>query len=226
MNNLSERAIKYLESLRRKDPVWVSNEDETKEYLERQNITSYSSFLRYQTLFSGYELTVKDAPEHSFSAALFSKGQIGLNQELNIEKAGDRLVEVCGHHSTAQFTFYITDKGEICTLDDDDLPNIIHSSFDKMIEAYAFRNEIYNWTSNPYYFEIEDLQNLIIMMNKDFQIIPECTDEYSTWWRKDDLVAVKGIWLDNPGAYFHVYGKQRTECDNLVDDLKAKEILK
>ena len=222
---LSERASKYLNSLTR-DVNWVSNEDQTKTYLERQSINPSDEFLRYQTLYSGYELTIKDDPGHSFSASLFSKEQIRKNKNLDIEKAGDRFVEVCGDHRTAQFTFFITHQGEICTLDDDDLPNILYSSFDKMLETYALRNEIYNWASNPYYFEVENLEGLTITMNSEFQIISECSDEYSTWWKNENMIAVKGIWLDRPEAYFHVYGKQRNQCDDLIERLKTKGILK
>ena len=223
--NLSERASKYLNSLTR-DVKWSSDEDQTKAYLEGQNISSYDGFLRYQTLYSGYELTIKDDPGHSFSAALFSQEQIRKNENLEIEEARDRFVEVCGSHKTAQFTFFISDRGEICTLDDDDLPNILHSSFDKMLEEYALRNEIYNWDSNPHYFEVKNLEELTIMMNIEFQIIEECSDGYSTWWRNEDLIAVKGIWLDRPESYFHVYGKNRNECDDLIERLKTKGILK
>jgi hypothetical protein len=222
---LSERASKYLNSLTR-DMNWTSNGDETKTYLINQNINPTDVFLRYQTLYSGYELTIKDDPGHSFSASLFSSKQIRKNETLDIEKAGDRLVEICGSHITAQFTFFITDRGEICTLDDDDLPNILHSSFDKMLEEYALRNEIYNWDCSPYYFEIKSLDDLINSMNSEFQIIKECSDEYSTWWRNKDLIAVKGIWLDRPDSYFHVYGKNRNECDDLIETLKTKGTLK
>lgn len=223
--NLSERASKYLKSLTR-DVKWSSDENQTKAYLEGQNISSYDGFLRFQTLYSGYELTIKDDPGHSFSASLFSQKQIGKNETLEIEKAGDRLVEVCGEHKTAQFTFFITDRGEICTLDDDDLPNILHSSFDKMLEEYALRNEIYNWDSNPYYFEVKNFQDLTSAMNNEFQMIDECSDDYSTWWKNDNLIAVKGIWLDRTEAYFHVYGKERNQCDDLIERLKNNGTLK
>ena len=223
--NLSERASKYLNSLTR-DVKWSSDKDETRAYLEGQNISSYKGFLRYQTLFSGYELTIKDDSGHSFSASLFSQEQIRKNKSLEIEKAGDRYVEVCGYHKTAPFTFFITDRGEICTLDDDDLPNILHSSFDKMLEEYALRNEIHNWASNPYYFKVKNLEDLTITINSEFQKISECSDQYSTWWKNDNLIAVKGVWLDRPEAYFHVYGKERIQCDDLIERLKTKGILK
>ncbi|WP_306640164.1 hypothetical protein [Sanyastnella coralliicola] len=223
--NLSERASKYLKSLN-KDLKRSSNEDQTKAYLERQNIRSYDGFLRFQILYSGYELTIKDNPGHSFLASLFTQEQIRKNEILEIEKAGDRYIEVCGDHKSAQFTFFITDKGEICTLDDNDLPNILYSSFDKMLEEYALRNEIHNWDSNPYYFEVKNLEHLTTVMNNTFQVIRECSDQYVTWWRNENLIAVKGVWLDRPEPYFHVYGKERNQCDDLIERLTTKGILK
>ena len=223
--NLSERASKYLNSLGR-DENWTSNEGKTRTYLIGQKISPVDEFLRYQVLYSGYKLTINNAPGHSFSASLFSKKQIRKNELLELEKAGSRIVEVCGDHSTAQLTFFITDRGEICTLDDEDLPNILHSSFEKMLEEYALRNEISNWESNPYYFEVINLDNLTTLMENEFKIIKECSDNYSTWWEDNNIIAVKGIWMDRPEPYFHVYGKNKNDCDNLVNRLKSQNVLK
>lgn len=82
------------------------------------------------------------------------KKRIQKNETLEIISAGDRIVESCGEHKTAQFGFFLTDKGELCTLNDKDMPNVLHSSFDKFVEVYAFRNEISHLDSNPYYFEV------------------------------------------------------------------------
>ena len=205
---------------------WASNEDETKTYLLSQNISPMDEFLRYQVLYSGYELTIKDHPGKSFSASLFSIDQIKKNEKLEMEKAGDRLLEFCGSHKTAQFPSFLTDKGEICTLDDENMPNIFCSSFDQMLEEYALRNEIYNWKSNPYYYKVNKVDQLIDLMNYEFQPIKECTDSYSIWWQSNNLIAVKGIWMDGVGSYFHVYGKKRNECDALIERLMSKEILR
>lgn len=222
--NLSERALKYLNSLTR-EVNWTSNVDETRAYLINQNINPLDEFLRYQEFYSGYVLTIKDKPGGSFSAGLFSSQQIQKNEPLEVEKIGERTLEICGAHSTAQFAFFITDKGEICTLDKNDVPNVIYSSFDKMVEEYALRNEIHHWDSNPHYFNVMNLKALEYLMNDEFQIIKECSDEYSTWWKNDDVIAVKGIWLDRPESYFHVYGVNRNICDNLINRLKKEEIL-
>ncbi|WP_378187514.1 hypothetical protein ACE939_04110 [Aquimarina sp. W85] len=223
--NISERAQKYLQTLKR-DSNFVSDEKETKEYLFSQNIETTDEFLKFQVQYSGYELTIDNDCGNSFSASLFSKTQIKKNLKLEIEKAGDRYIEVCGDHKTAQFTFFLTHKGEFCTLDDDDLPNILHSSFDKLVEEYALRNEISDWDSNPYYHEIKDINRLERLMNDNFDVIEECSDEYSTWWRKDSLIAVKGVWLDRPEFYFRIYGKNEDECYDFIEELSDKNIIK
>lgn len=222
--NLSDRALAYLKSLKR-DEDWTSSETKTKEYLLRQNINPWFEFLKFQVEYSGYELTIKGAYGQKFAWYFLSHSQISKNEKLELEKAGDRLICSCGDHETAQITFFITDRGEICTLDYYDLPNILHSSFDKLVEEYALRNEIHNWVFNPYYYEVANLDVLVEYMS-DYDIIEECSDGYSTWWKKNDIIAVKGVWLDRPDFYFHVYGKNITDCDLLIASLKRNQILK
>ena len=222
---ISERAQKYLQTLKR-DSDFVSQEEETKEYLSRQDIETTAEFLKFQMQYSGYELTINNDSGNSFSASLFSKNQIQRHLKLEIETAGDRSIEICGDHKTAQFTFYLTDKGEFCTLDDTNLPNILHSSFDKLIEEYALRNEISDWASTPYYHEIKNIDKLERVMHVDFEVIEECSDEYSTWWKKDNLIAVKGVWLDRPEFYFRIYGKKKSECNDFIEELIDNNILK
>jgi hypothetical protein len=223
--NLSKRASQYLDTLKRNEQ-WTSNKKETIDYLTRNGISHFDEFLRYQINYSGYELTIKNNPGQTFSCQLFSEKQIRKQEELKIEKAGDKWVEVCGNHNTAQFTFFLTNKGELCTLDDEDIPNILHSSFDKFVEEYALRNEIFDWKTNPYYFEVLDPNNLNVFLDKEFKVIEECSDLFSTWWSNEELIAVKGVWLDRPEFYFHVYGKQQQSCDRLIEQIAKVGIIK
>lgn len=223
--SLSERARLYISKLRR-DDQFVSSEEETRDYLIGQEISSYEQFVKYQITYSGYELTIDKNPKNSFSCRLFSKKRIRKNEELDILKVGDRLVQDCGDHRTAQINFFLTDRGEFCTLDDDDLPNVLHSSFDKFVEEYALRNEISHLDSNPYYFELLNPEDLKRFMENKFSIIEECSDSFVTWWTNDQIVAVKGVWVDRQAFYFHVYGTSRQVCDDLVEELKRENILK
>jgi hypothetical protein len=222
--SLSNRAIEYLGTLKR-DTNYITDKSDTEQYLINNNITPYDEFLRFQTLYSGYQLTIKDDPYNTFFASLFTREQIKTNNTLDIELAGDRFVEVCGEHKTAQFTFFITDRGEICTLDDDDSPNIIYSSFGKLIEDYAFKNEISCMYSDPYYYNLKKEQELTELINKEFEIVEECSDNYNMWWQNSYLIANKGMFLDGDEAYFHLYGINRTYCDKFIEQLKSKKIL-
>ncbi|HMJ70332.1 MAG TPA: hypothetical protein VK508_15615 [Cyclobacteriaceae bacterium] len=223
--NLSPRAAQYLSTLSRNDG-WVSNEDETRAYLVNQKIFPFEQFLKYQLWYSGYDLAIKNDPQNSFSCRLFSGDQIRRNKDLTMERASDRLVEVCGTHKTAQFTFFLTDKGELCTLDDENLPIIQYGTFEKCIEEYALRNEIYFWDQNPYYFNVLRPHDLVVIMDQKCKIVPECSDPYVTWWAGENLVAVKGVWLDRQEFYFHVYGTRKQICDELITDLINQGILK
>jgi hypothetical protein len=222
---LSERAKYYLLKIK-KDFNWSADKDETKRYLEKQNFIPTEEILKFQANYSGLELKTNGNKRDKFSAYLFSKSQIANNEPLEIEKVNEKFIFICGDHETAQFRFWLTDKGEICTVDDDDTLNILYSSFDKKIEEYALKNEIQNWKQNPYYFEIQSQKELTSLMNSEFEIISECSDNYATWWKNENLIIANGVWLDRPERYFHVYGKEEKMCNQLVERLQKTNILK
>jgi hypothetical protein len=222
--NLSERAIRYLKT-RKRDKLFIVSETETREYLNSQGIIS-DEFIRFQVNYSGYELTIQNDPGKSFYCKLFSTKQIQKNEKLELLKVGDRLLEHCGDYSTAQFTYFLTNKGELCTLDDNDLPNILYNSFDTFVEAYALQNRISNLDQNPYYFEVLKASDLNLFMKQRFKVLEECTDSYNQWWTDEHLFAVKGVWFDRPEFYFHVYGTSQLLCNNMINELKMQEILK
>lgn len=222
--NLSQRASNYLSSLIR-DSSWTSGIEETRLYLINQKISEYSEFLRYQLNFSGYELTIRNDTSGSFIASLFSQNQLRSNECLDVYNIDERQLIICGDHSTAQFPFYLSDRGEICTYPNEEYLNILYSSFDFIIEEYALLNEIYNWTSDPLYYKVLDGDKLYALMGNEFQIIDECSDIFTTWWRSGNLIAVKGVWLDMPDSYFHVYGKNMEVCMKFTSILKQESIV-
>lgn len=222
---LSQRAQNYLLGIKR-DLKWSTDENETKNYFERQNFTPTEEILKFQTNYSGLELQTKSNIRDNFSAYLFSKNQVINNDPLELEKINGKLIFICGAHQTAPFTFWITENGEICTITDDETLNILYSSFDKTVEEYALKNDIYNWQENPYYFEVQNQKELTFFMNLDFEIIDECSDSYSTWWKNENLIIANGVWLDRPERYFHIYGKKEWHCNQLVEVLKDMKVLK
>lgn len=70
--NLSEQEKKYIETLQR-DDQWTSSEVATRDYLTNQGVVNLDEFLKFQILYSGYELTIMNDPYNSFSCQLFSK---------------------------------------------------------------------------------------------------------------------------------------------------------
>ena len=222
-NKFSYRAKQYFSSLKRYEE-YVVDEYLVNTYLQKQTDVSMMEFLRFQIQYSGYELTIKNEPGHTFKAFLLLKQQIEQNQPSEFEWFDDRLVEICGDHASAQFNFFLTHKGEICTLDNNDEINIIHSSFEKMVEEYALRNELSDWVSISYY-DVMDVSKLNRFLKNQLQIISECTDEYSTWWKNDEIAAVKGKWLDRQAFYFHVYGKKQRGCDDFIMNCKTLALI-
>ena len=132
--NLSIRAKEYISTLKR-DLTWVTEIEYTKEYLQRNNIEPKTGVLDFQTYYSGYDFVLKNKPSDTFSATLFSQNQVIDNTPLDADKVDDKYIFICGNHKTAQFSFFLTDNGEFCTINDDDSLNILNSSFDKFIEV-------------------------------------------------------------------------------------------
>jgi len=221
---LSDRGSAYFNTIQRKKS-WTPKEELIRAFLLCQEINNFNEFLRFQTLYEDLELRIKGDPTKSFVTHLFSTEQIYNKEKIEFVKSEERNLKVCGDHQTAQITFFLSDRGEICTFDNKDSLNIIHSSFEKMIEAYALKDSIHNWESNPYYYDVKNLEKLSNFMNQEFTIIEECSDSYSNWWRKKDLITVKGKWLDTAKFYLHVYGRTRVDCDSLVQRLKEEKII-
>ena len=112
---LSERAKNYLLKIK-KDFNWSADKDETKRYLEKQNFIPTEEILKFQANYSGLELKTNSNKRDKFSAYLFSKSQIVNNEPLEIEKVNEKFIFICGDHETAQFRFWLTDKGQILSL--------------------------------------------------------------------------------------------------------------
>jgi hypothetical protein len=223
---LSNRAKIYISNLKR-DSNWFTDIDITKDYLKKNNIEPHLAILNFQSLYSGFELVIKNDIGHSFRAYLFSKKQILTNEPVEFIELNDRILFCCGDHKTAQFNFFLAEKGELCTIDnEEDKINILHSSFEKFIESYALKNEIYNWERNPHYFEIKDYDKLAKFLKANYRLIEECSDEFESWWTDDKLIIETGIWLDRPEYFVHVYGKNRLICDEFIENLKNENILK
>jgi len=218
-----------MSSLRR-DRGWIATAEQTERYFEKNNFPPTEALINYQANFSGLELMVGKDRRGLFKAELFTKSRILNNSPISANEdyflEGEKFYFNCGTHATAQFQFYISDVGEICTDLDDDIINVLYSSFEKKIEQYALRNEIQNWQEDPVYYEIENQLSLEKYMEQGFDLIEECSDAYNSWWGNKDLIIANSTWLDRKEKYFHIYGKKLDYCKLLIEEFKNQRILK
>lgn len=223
---LSERAKTYLRKLKRVSK-WQKDSAATREYFLRQNLKVNETLVEIQEKFSGYELSIKNKPGHTFLLYLFSKIDIELNNKIELYYFGSNYLIDFGEHKTAPLNFYITDLGEICTLgtNEDDKPHIICSSVQKFIEQYALQNELTNQTESKYYYDIIDNEQLNRIIANSFSEIKECSDSYSQWYSNGQLTIVKGVLLDIAEVYLHVYGQNELVCNAFIESLKNAKIV-
>lgn len=223
--NLSSRAEQYIQLLKHAWS-WRTSSDSTRRYLQKLGIEPTPELISFQVNYSGLILTIKNNSEATFKVTLFSKQDILLNINQDFYQVDNRYIFDCGSHSTAQFNFFITDQGELCTWEEDNTFNILYESFDTFIEQYALLNEIAHWQQNPAYYEVLDIQELESIMRRDFNLISECSDQYNSWWTNDKLIVAKGVWLDRPAFYVHVYGRKQLDCDILVEKFRSAGVVK
>jgi hypothetical protein len=223
---LSQRARAYLSTLVRNDE-WVTNPAMVIEYFTKQGVFLSDNLLKVQLDYSGYKLTIKGDPGHAFLLNFISKRDVSKNTEIVSYPLKRGYLLEFGEHATAQFTFYITDEGEICTWGPEvgDEPNIICSSVEKFIEQYALQNELTAQVEYPGYYKISNLEQLESMLHQDFDEITVCSDMHSYWGTNETLTVVKGTWLHEPKFYLHVYGKNRDTCVRFIDKLKFLSII-
>lgn len=222
--NLSDRANLYLSNFF-KDVKWSASKDETAEYLTAQNIFPTQHILDFQAHYSGLNLTIAQDSKNTFRTFLFSKEQI-LEKELLIDyKVNGKIFFSCGDLSSAPFLFYLTVDGEICTIDDMDNINIIHSNIEVLIEQYALLNKFSDWKQHPEYFKLLQKGALDDFMKSSFHFIEETSDDYSLWWQNEILLVTIGTWFDKPSKYLHVYGKNQKIISKLIQTLEEKAII-
>jgi hypothetical protein len=223
---LSERAKTYLRKLKRIEK-WQKESAATREYFIRQNLQVNEILVKIQENFSGYKLSIRNKSEDTFLLSLFSKTDIEQNNKIELCYFDNNYLIDFGEHQTAQFNFYITDLGEICTLgiNEDDKPNIICSSVEKFIEQYALQDELTNQTESKYYYDIINNEQLSRIIANGFNEMRECSDNYSHWYSNGQLTIVQGIWLDRAEFYLHVYGQNEIVCNDFIENLKKANVV-
>ncbi|QNE40023.1 hypothetical protein F1C16_10860 [Hymenobacter sp. NBH84] len=222
---LSVRAQQYIQKQARKKH-WLTAPRIVDYYLKIQKVIIAPDVLLFQENYSGYVLTIRGKPRETFNARLFSGGDIAWNRKIELINVAERYVFDCGFHATAQFSFFITDKGEICTWEEDDSLNILYSSFDKFVEEYALRDELSDWYEYSGYYELLDVKMLNDYVDNSYKLIEESSDAYNSWWTNGEIIIRKGVWLDRTDFYIHVYAKMEKRVVEIVKELTSMGIVK
>jgi hypothetical protein len=223
---LTERAIKYFNRLKRNSEFYLEKET-TIEYFNQQNFPINEKLIDIQVKFSGYKLTITNDSGHGFLLRLFSSNDVKNNIKIEAYHFDKTYILDFGEHDTSQFNFYITNLGELCTLQHrkNDTPNIICSSIEKLIEQYALQDELNLQVKYPFYYEILNNEELTKLLKQDFTEIVECSDKYSQWHTNGQLTIDRGTWLDRPQFYLHVYGQTKENCEKFVANLKQVKLI-
>ncbi|KRD62882.1 hypothetical protein ASE40_03580 [Flavobacterium sp. Root935] len=223
---LSNNADRYFSKLKRNEE-FVINADDLIKYFEVHNIPKFEKIIEFQLKFSGIELKIENDESSNFNAFLVSKTDIKNNNEIEYLIIENTYYFFCGDHQTAQFWFVISDKGEICTYNNNnETVNILYTSFEKFIENYAFidlvkQNKKYE---HPGYYNLLDFTRFDELV-KSFTIYDSSNDKFNKWISNGSLVINKGLWLHEHSFYIHIYGKNKEECDIFLKLLKIEKII-
>ena len=223
----SNRASKYVDKLNRNNDYTCLDKEQVLNYFKRQSVPIFQKVIDFQVDYSGLELTVFKKPLSIFHARLFTAAEIRTNVAIDFLQINGRYYFNCGNHKTAQFWFGISQDGEICTLgDEEDSVNIIYSSFEKFIEAYAFENQLSenNKYEQPPYYNLLD-KSAFDRLTLNCLFYTTANDNYNTWMSIDELIIHQGIWLDRTASYIHIYGNNKQQCNTYIQTLKDKDIV-
>lgn len=176
------------------------------------------------TKYNSYRLTIEEDENQTFSIHFISKSDIKKKRETIFTENGITLFPF-GDHKTAQFHFYITNNGEIATLETNQLV-FICSSIEKFIEQYALQNEIGSKKDYPYYYQVSNNDKLMAVLSGSFTEIPECSNQYSSWYTNGTVTIVKGICLDGSGWFLHIFASKNTITDQLIVHLQKEKYIK
>jgi len=223
---LSSRAQQYLNAQRRL-AEWNPSPADVIAYCRRQQPALNEELIRVQLDYAGYQLTIRRKFGNTFLLSFISKQEVVKNLPLDFIETEEGYLLDFGQHATAQFNFFITNLGELCTLDntDEDKHNIICSSVEKFIEQYALQNELATAFEDPYYYTVKNADHLDKLLYQEFVRLPECSDDYSHWCSDGLLTIVKGTWIDKPTFYLHVYSVSKEACTHFVERLKAEMLI-
>lgn len=225
--NLSNKAARYLNKLKRNPDFVITDRDEAINYFRKQNIPAFENVINFQMEYSGFAFTIFNDKDSAFEATLFSRHDVTTNTEIEFIKIDGQYYFYCGDHRTAQLWFVLSERGELCTYNNNEVSvNIIFSSFDKFVESYAFKdllNKNNRYEHPPYYNLVN--RDTFEKFTEHYNLFFTANDDYNKWLTKDDLIIHQGTMLDSPTPYIHVYGDSKANCQTFIDSLKECNII-
>lgn len=228
MARFSNKAYRYLSKLHRDKSFMFADRNEVIDFLIKQDLPLFENVIDFQMEFSGLELTISNQPSSTFNTCLFSPANPQLITDTDLFIINGQYYFHCGDHEAAQFWFVLSEKGELCTYNEHtDSVNVIFSSFDKFIEAYALKDILSNkkWYEHPPYYNLTDSERFNILTNDFIQLI-SASDQYSKWLLKDGLLVHQGTWYDRAAYSLHFYSDAKEKCETFAQSLKEKQIIK
>lgn len=225
MKQLSNRAESYLSGLN-KDSNWSCDKEMAIAYIEQQQVPLCKPAIRFQTRYSGLDLTIQANQMETFYMRLFSRKAINSNKRIEVLEENGNILFECGFHESAQYNFYMNGKGEILAQSGED-EFAIYSSAEMMIESYALLDSIPNdWYRLPYCYKVADKDNLsAYLLNTNFRHVKDCCDDYNIYFSNGNIIACCSVWWTNEGRFcITVYGKDEKICKQFIEELEKNKL--
>lgn len=225
MKQLSNRAENYLRGLN-KDLDWCCDKETATAYMEQQVIPLCKPVIRFQTTYSGLDLTIGANQMETFYMRLFFRKAINGNKRISVLSENGYTLFKCGYHESAQYNFYLNDQGEIIAQSGDD-EIAIYSSAEMIVESYALLDSISNgWCRLPSWYKVGNKDCLdAYLQDKNFRHLTECCDAYNTYFTNGNIIVRSSVmWINDGGFAITIYGKDEQTCKQLIDELKKNKL--
>ncbi len=218
MNYLSQRAKQYLQKQER-NTDYIIDSDELVEAFLKQDIDFSDEVYDAQMKYSGYLLSIIGDDCNDFYFYLIDSVTKPIDC---VEEGGTSYFYISRAHRTAQFSFYLSNKGAIVTLgpETDGQVVIVYKSVKSMIEDYAYRNEIsQQGFEHGGYHPIKDEDKLIKYLKNNALIVDSNTDNLNHYFRMDDFVINITRSLNDGKPLLTMYQKNKSskEKDLLIE---------
>ncbi|MDR6340909.1 hypothetical protein HNQ91_003982 [Filimonas zeae] len=225
---LSNRAYKYLSTIKRDKNYIVDDRSKVVKYMEGQGIPVFEAVVNYQMKYSGLKLGVYGKPREMFKAWLFSAKEILKNAPIDCFEVNGRHYFDFGDYEAAPVSFVLAEDGEVCIYDElRDAVNCLYSSFEKLIEGYALhdllrRDQQYE---HPYYYNLINEKAFATQTSQYFRY-SRASDAYNEWVSMNGIFIQKSKWLSDSGlSFLHFYGGNQVTCEALIQKMKDEGIV-